>query len=116
MGWPALAIAGSTSAAASGEDVTTPLASADGEPVGQEPWVFEDIFLTPRTLDATPSRVVVRIEAELLGFVVEERSTWRPRRTWRTRKSYATTGADAVIEAGRITHSWLSRGYSICRA
>ena len=115
MGWPASATAGTVPAATSDEDFAWSLTGGDEEAAGQEQWVFEDIFLMPRAGGATPSRVVVRIEAELLGFIVEERSTWRPRRTWRTRKSYTATRADAVVEAGRIAHSWLSRGYSICR-
>ena len=114
MGWPALAIAGTTTAATSSEAPPWPDASADSEAAGQDLWVFADILLAPQAADAAPSRVVVRIEAELLGFVIEERSAWRRRRTWRTRKSYTTTRADAVVEAGRIVHSWLSRGYAIC--
>lgn len=109
----ALAIAGTFAGATSAEDNTVP---ANGEePYGQDAWVFEDIALAPQAVHVTPSRVVVRIEAELLGYIVEERSTSRPRKTWRTRKSYQTTRADAVIEAGRIAHLWLSRGYAVCR-
>ena len=114
MGWPALAVA-ETTAAASSEDVARLEASGDDEPAGQEHWLFADILLAPQAAGAAPSRVVVRIEAELLGFVVEERSTWRRRQTWRTRKSYATTRADAAVEAGRIAHLWLSRGYALCQ-
>ena len=114
MGWPALAIA-ETTAAAGSDDLAWHEASADDEAAGQEQWLFADILLAPLAADATPSRVVVRIEAELLGFVVEERSAWRRRRTWRTRKFYATTRADAAVEAGRIAHFWLSRGYALCQ-
>jgi hypothetical protein len=115
MGWPALATAGTMAAATRGETHALPQASESTDAAGQEPWVFADIDLAPRNAaETTPSRVVVRIEAELLGFVVEERLAWRRRRTWRTRKSYTTTRSDAVVEAGRIAHSWLSRGYAVC--
>lgn len=116
MGWSALATAGTMNTATGGEVLASADAGGEDEASGQEPWVFDDIFLAPPVIDAAPSQVVVRIEAELLGFVVEERSAWRRRRSWRTRRSYATTRADAVVEAGRIAHSWLSRGYSICQA
>ena len=116
MGRPALAIAGDTAAATSSDEGAWLDASGDNDAAGHEPWLFTDILLAARAADATPSRVVVRIEAELLGFVVEERSVWRRRRPWRTRKSYATTRADAVVEAGRIAHFWLSRGYALCQS
>jgi len=115
MTWSALATA-AIPAARPGSDAGDWYEADDkDDAVGQEPWVFDDIFLIPADTGATPSRVVVRIEAELLGFIIEEQSHRSPQRSWRTRKSYATTGAEAVVEAGRIVHSWLSRGYALCR-
>ncbi len=116
MGWPAPATAGTLAAATRGEARAWPEASDSSEAVGHDLWMFADIFLAPRqAAETVPSRVVVRIEAELLGFVVEERLAWRRRRAWRTRKSYTTTRSDAVVEAGRIAHFWLSRGYAVCQ-
>ena len=116
MGSSASTRAATAVAGATGEDTAWAVAGGDDDVATSEAWVFEDIALKHLSTDAAPSRVVVRIEPELLGFIVEERSTWRPRRTWRTRKSYATTRADAVVEAGRIAHSWLSRGYGLSKS
>lgn len=115
MTWSAFATAG-IPAARPGDDVRDWYEADDNDDaVGQELWVFNDIFLIPTDTGAAPSRVVVRIEAELLGFIIEEQSHRSPQHSWRTRKSYAATGAEAVVEAGRIVHSWLSRGYALCR-
>jgi hypothetical protein len=115
MTWSAFATAG-IPAARPGDDARDWYEADDNDDaIGQELWVFDDILLIPTDTGAVPSRVVVRIEAELLGFIIEEQSHRSSQRSWRTRKSYATTGAEAVVVAGRIVHSWLSRGYALCR-
>jgi hypothetical protein len=86
--------------------------TADDKPLGS--WVFEAIYLQHQNADPMlPHRVVVGIESELLGFVVEERAFWSPGQTVRARKFFTRTEADAVIEAGRIAHDWLCQGYAV---
>ncbi|MDR3471685.1 MAG: hypothetical protein P4M09_08360 [Devosia sp.] len=87
--------------------------AADEEP--PEHWVFEAICLQPQAPNASaPHRVLVGIEPELLGFRVQERAFWPVGQGVRARKFFAETKADAVVEAGRIAHGWLCRGYVVC--
>lgn len=87
------------------------------EDVGEnvlESWVFEAIHLEYQTADTSlPRRVVVGIEQELLGFIVEERAFWSPGHVVRARRYFAGAEADAIVEAGRIAHDWLCRGYAV---
>jgi hypothetical protein len=79
-----------------------------------ESWVFEAIHLQHQNADPIlPHRVVVGIESELLGFVVEERAFWSSAQAARARKFFTRTEADAIIEAGRIAHDWLCQGYAV---
>ncbi len=88
--------------------------AAEADDEAAESWVFEAICLQHGTTDArTPHRVTVRIEPELLGFVVEERAFWPPDQPARVRRVFIGTETDAVTEAGRIAHDWLCRGYAV---
>ena len=76
-----------------------------------EAWIFEAICL--ERSDQSGLRVIIGVEADLLGFRIEARRYAPGRRGRCVRRHFAASLSAAVVLAGQLMHEHLRAGFAL---